>query len=144
MSFLDVVWARLGIDPVEAGVRLIDGHVFAPRRPALAGAVLVAHTHANWVLSDIKLGIDDPSGALDDTPVVLLQGARHRAEADRAHHVVRDGPGDRGRPPDVAVHPVAGHVRSATDTSASISWRERSASSARGTSSRRTARCSPT
>ena len=29
LSFLDVVWARLGIDPVEAGVRLVDGHEFA-------------------------------------------------------------------------------------------------------------------
>src|SRR5690606_12082580 len=37
------------------------------------GALLVAHTHANWVLSDIKLAIDDPDGHLDDTPVVLLR-----------------------------------------------------------------------
>ena len=29
MSFLDVAWARLGIDPIEAGVRLVDGHEFA-------------------------------------------------------------------------------------------------------------------
>ena len=29
MSFLDLVWARLGIDPVESAVRLIDGHEFA-------------------------------------------------------------------------------------------------------------------
>ena len=29
MSFLDVVWARLKVDPVESSVRLIDGHVFA-------------------------------------------------------------------------------------------------------------------
>ena len=35
MSFLDVAWARLGIDPVEAGVRLVDGHEFAT---AAAGA----------------------------------------------------------------------------------------------------------
>ena len=32
MSFLDVAWARLGIDPVEAGVALVDGHEFATRR----------------------------------------------------------------------------------------------------------------
>ena len=35
LSFLDVAWARLGIDPVEEGVRLVDGHEFAP---AAAGA----------------------------------------------------------------------------------------------------------
>ncbi|HSH11891.1 MAG TPA: nucleoside triphosphate pyrophosphohydrolase [Ilumatobacter sp.] len=72
MSFLDLVWARLGIDPVETGVRLIDGHRFASAASGHSGALLVAHTHANWVLSDIKLSIDDPSGNLDDTPVVLL------------------------------------------------------------------------
>lgn len=73
MSFLDVAWARLGIDPVESGVRLVDGHEFATAAAGVSGAVLVAHTHANWVLSDIKLSIDDPTGDLDATPVVLLQ-----------------------------------------------------------------------
>jgi tetrapyrrole methylase family protein/MazG family protein len=72
MSFLDVAWARLGIDPVERAVRLIDGHEFTAGAAGATGALLVAHTHANWVLSDIKLAIDDPSGALDATPVVLL------------------------------------------------------------------------
>ncbi|MEY2959799.1 MAG: hypothetical protein RLZZ01_2367 [Actinomycetota bacterium] len=71
MSFLDVAWARLGIDPVEAGVRLVDGHRFASAVAGHAGALLVAHTHANWVLSDIKLAIDHPD--IDDTPVVLLR-----------------------------------------------------------------------
>ena len=74
MSFLDLVWARLGVDPVESGVRVIDGHVFAEAAAGISGAVLVAHTHANWVLSDIKLSIDDPTGAVDATPVVLLKG----------------------------------------------------------------------
>ena len=73
MSFLDVAWSRLGIDPVESGVRLVDGHEFATAAAGATGALLVAHTHANWVLSDIKLSLDDPTGALDDTPVVLLQ-----------------------------------------------------------------------
>src|SRR4029079_10468819 len=72
MSFLDVAWARLGIDPVENAVRLIDGHEFATAAAGATGALLVAHTHANWVLSDIKLSVDDPTGALDATPVVLL------------------------------------------------------------------------
>jgi tetrapyrrole methylase family protein/MazG family protein len=74
MSFLDLVWARLGIDPVEHAVRLIDGHEFATAAAGATGALLVAHTHANWVLSDIKLSVDDPGGELDATPVVLLQG----------------------------------------------------------------------
>jgi tetrapyrrole methylase family protein/MazG family protein len=81
MSFLDVAWARLGIDPIEAGVRLVDGHEFATAAAGATGALLVAHTHANWVLSDIKLAIDDGgSGELDATPVVLLQGLGTDAE----------------------------------------------------------------
>jgi tetrapyrrole methylase family protein/MazG family protein len=73
MSFLDLVWATLGVDPIESRVRLIDGHEFATAAAGVTGAVLVAHTHANWVLSQIKLSIDDPTGELDATPVVLLQ-----------------------------------------------------------------------
>jgi tetrapyrrole methylase family protein / MazG family protein len=68
MSFLDLAWARLGIDPVEAGVRLVDGHDFAVGAAGERGPLLVAHTHANWVLSDIKLAAD-----LGDEPVTLLQ-----------------------------------------------------------------------
>ena len=70
MSFLDVAFARLGIDPVEAGVRLIDGHDFATAAAGDHGPLFVAHTHANWVLSDIKLAVD---GATGDEPVVILQ-----------------------------------------------------------------------
>jgi tetrapyrrole methylase family protein/MazG family protein len=73
MSFLDLVWARLGIDPIEAGVRLVDGHRFATAAAGQTGPLLVAHTHANWVLSDIKLAIDDSGGGLDDQQVVLLR-----------------------------------------------------------------------
>ncbi len=70
MSFLDVAWTALGIDPVEAGVRLIDGHEFATAAAGLTGPLLVAHTHANWVLSDIKLAVEDATG---DEEVVILQ-----------------------------------------------------------------------
>ncbi len=69
MSFLDVAWARLGIDPVEAGVRLVDGHEFTTAAADQTGPLLVAHTHANWVLSDIKLAVDDATG---DEAVVIL------------------------------------------------------------------------
>lgn len=70
MSFLDVAWARLGIDPVEAGVRLVDGHDFAVAAADETGPLLVAHTHADWVLSEIKLAVDGASG---DEPVTVLQ-----------------------------------------------------------------------
>jgi tetrapyrrole methylase family protein/MazG family protein len=73
MSFLDVAWARLGIDPVEAGVRLVDGHEFATSAAGERGPLLVAHVHADWVLSEIKLTVDDLDGAGDDDEVVILQ-----------------------------------------------------------------------
>ncbi|MCU1366985.1 MAG: putative MazG family protein [Ilumatobacteraceae bacterium] len=74
MSFLDVAYAALGIDPVEAGVRLIDGHEFATAAAGLRGPLLVAHCHANWVLSDIKLAVDDAGDVSnDDLEVVILQ-----------------------------------------------------------------------
>ncbi len=70
LSFLDVAYAALGIDPIEAGVRLIDGHEFATAAAGDSGPMLVAHAHANWVLSDIKLAVE---GATGDEPVVILQ-----------------------------------------------------------------------
>jgi tetrapyrrole methylase family protein/MazG family protein len=73
MSFLDVAWATLGIDPVEAGVRLVDGHDFATAAAGERGPMLVAHVHANWVLSDIKLAVDDLDGVDADADVVILQ-----------------------------------------------------------------------
>ena len=70
MSFLDVIYARLGIDPVEDGVTLVDGHQFATAAAGLSGPLLVAHTHANWVLSNVKLAVESATG---DEPVVILQ-----------------------------------------------------------------------
>ena len=68
LSFLDLAYGRLGIDPVEAGVRLVDGHEFAEAAAGERGPLLVAHAHAPWVLSDIKLAAD---GSGDEEVVVL-------------------------------------------------------------------------
>ncbi|MEZ5410516.1 MAG: MazG nucleotide pyrophosphohydrolase domain-containing protein [Acidimicrobiales bacterium] len=70
LSFLDEAWARLGVDPVDDGVRLIDGHRFAVEAAGERGPLLVAHVHAPWVLSDIKLALD----AGDEQRAVVLQG----------------------------------------------------------------------
>ena len=69
MSFLDLAWNALGIDPVNEGVRVIDGHRFAQQAANERGPLLVTQTHAGWVLSDIKLAHDEASG---DEPVVIL------------------------------------------------------------------------
>lgn len=70
LSFLDEAWARLGVDPVDDGVRLVDGHRFAVQAAGERGPLLVAHVHAPWVLSEIKLALD----AGDEQRVVVLQG----------------------------------------------------------------------
>lgn len=73
MSFLDMVWPRLGIDPVEGGVRLVDAHDFATAAAGDSGSLLVAHCHANWVLSEVKLAAEDSEDSSnDDVEVVLL------------------------------------------------------------------------
>ena len=69
LSFLDLAWEALGIDPVNAGVRLIDGHQFALEASGERGPLLVAQVHADWVLSDVKLSHESAHG---NEPVVLL------------------------------------------------------------------------
>jgi tetrapyrrole methylase family protein/MazG family protein len=69
MSFVDLAWVRLGVDPYEEGVRLIDGHRFEVAAAGERGPLLVAHCHNRRVLSDIKLAVDDAP----TRPVVLLQ-----------------------------------------------------------------------
>ena len=68
MSFLDLAWARLGIDPIGTGVRLVDGLSFAESAAGRTGPLLVAQCHARWVLSRMKLAVENEPG-----PVVVLQ-----------------------------------------------------------------------
>ena len=69
LSFLDLAWVRLGVDPLEVGVRLVDGHRFATEAAGERGPLLVAHCHNRRVLSDIKLAVDDPPAE----PVLVVQ-----------------------------------------------------------------------
>jgi len=75
MSFLDLAYARLGIDPVESAVTLIDGHNFAAAAAGHSGPLLVAHTHANWVLNDIKLAVENATGDEEVTILARLGSA---------------------------------------------------------------------
>ena len=59
LSFLDLAWDRLGIDPVEAGVRLVDGHRFAVEAAGRSGPFLVAQCDHSFTLSAIKLAVED-------------------------------------------------------------------------------------
>jgi tetrapyrrole methylase family protein/MazG family protein len=66
LSFADLAWVRLRVDPLEHGVRLVDGHRFAVQAAGERGPLLVAHCHNRRVLSDIKLAyeIDEPDRAV--------------------------------------------------------------------------------
>ncbi|MCU0311326.1 MAG: MazG family protein [Acidimicrobiales bacterium] len=74
LSFLDLAWARLGLDPVAAGVRVVDGHRFAVEAAGERGPLLVAQCDSPTVLSEVKLALDaglDPSLGPDAEVVVL-------------------------------------------------------------------------
>jgi tetrapyrrole methylase family protein/MazG family protein len=69
LSFLDVAWTRLGIDPVAEGVRLVDGHQFSVQAAGERGPLLVAQCDSRMVLSAIKLAAEGGGAGLQ--PVLL-------------------------------------------------------------------------
>ena len=71
MSFLDLAWARLGVDPLAAGVRLVDGTRFAVEAAGERGPLLVAQCWSQTVLSEVKLAIGDVE-ASEDVAVTVL------------------------------------------------------------------------
>jgi tetrapyrrole methylase family protein/MazG family protein len=68
-SFLDLVWHRLGIDPLNSSVRLVDGPSFAVQAAGERGPLLVGQCWSRQILSEIKLAVDHPPG----TGVTVLQ-----------------------------------------------------------------------
>ncbi len=58
-SFLDLAWDRLAVDPLRAGVRLVDGQRFAAEAAGERGPLLVAQCDSPNVLSEVKLAVDD-------------------------------------------------------------------------------------
>lgn len=59
LSFIDLVWSRLVVDPITAGVRVVDGHRFDVEAAGERGPLLVAQCDSRDVLSEIKLAVDD-------------------------------------------------------------------------------------
>jgi tetrapyrrole methylase family protein / MazG family protein len=58
VSFLDLAFARLGVDPATAGVQLVDGESFAVDAAGQRGPLLVSQCWSTAVLSDIKLSVE--------------------------------------------------------------------------------------
>jgi tetrapyrrole methylase family protein/MazG family protein len=59
LSFLDLAWLELRVDPLQAGVRLVDGHRFRVEAAGETSPMLVAQCDSPLVLSEIKLTVDD-------------------------------------------------------------------------------------
>jgi tetrapyrrole methylase family protein / MazG family protein len=71
LSFVDVAWTRLGVDPVERGVRLVDGHRFEVEAAGERGPLLVAQCDDRQVLSEVKLVLGEVGD--DGLTVTVLQ-----------------------------------------------------------------------
>jgi tetrapyrrole methylase family protein/MazG family protein len=64
LSFLDLAWARLGVDPVAQGVRVVDGRRFSVEAAGERGPLLVAQCDSRLVLSDVKLACEGETAVL--------------------------------------------------------------------------------
>jgi tetrapyrrole methylase family protein / MazG family protein len=115
LSFLDLAWARLGVDPVAVGVRLVDGTRFETEAAGERGPLLVAQCWSADVLSAIKLSVDVdrfPAGQPAPTATVL----HHLGLADERVETVDWDDLDRAVAPDhltsVWIPSLAGPVAS--------------------------------
>jgi tetrapyrrole methylase family protein/MazG family protein len=73
LSFADLAWVRLGIDPLERSVRLVDGHRFEIEAAGERGPLLVGQCDDRHVLSDVKLVLGEAAGSAggDDVAVTV-------------------------------------------------------------------------
>ena len=69
LSFADLAWARLGVDPMDGEARVVDGR--AIEEAELAGPLLIAQCDNDFVVSDVKLALLEHLDAA--TPVTVLQ-----------------------------------------------------------------------
>ena len=71
LSFADAAWARLGVDPMADGARVVDGRGLDAATVASGAPLLIAQCDHALVLSDVKVTLLE---RLDpETPVTVLQ-----------------------------------------------------------------------
>ena len=70
VSFCDLAWARLGVDPLRATVRLVDGGSFVSEAAGDGGPLLVGQCWSREILSGIKLAAQ--WDAVDDEPQAVI------------------------------------------------------------------------
>jgi len=61
LSFADLAWVRLGIDPMETGASLVDATTFAQSAAGRRGPFLVVQCWNRDALSAIKLAVEEPA-----------------------------------------------------------------------------------
>ncbi|HEX4126396.1 MAG TPA: MazG nucleotide pyrophosphohydrolase domain-containing protein [Acidimicrobiales bacterium] len=71
LSFLDLAWACLGVDPLAAGVRLVDAGAARSVLAEQNGPFLVAQCWSRHLLSEVKLAVPDEDGREMPRPVLL-------------------------------------------------------------------------
>ena len=69
LSFVDLAWSCLKIDPMEIGVRIVDAHRFATEAAGDRGPLLVTQIDSREILADIVAAVDSPP----TQPVTVLQ-----------------------------------------------------------------------
>ncbi len=71
LSFLDLAWVALGVDPLAEGVRLADADAFGPALAEQGGPFLVAQCWSRHLLSEVKLALPDDEDLEPPRPVLL-------------------------------------------------------------------------
>ena len=70
LSFTDLAWARLGIDPMAEAATIVDAHRFTIDAAGRIGPLLVTQVHSAEVLEDLVLAVE----TAPREPIVVLQG----------------------------------------------------------------------
>ncbi len=83
LSFLDLAYERLRIDPVKEHLSLVEADYFRSNYSAVTSPVLIGQCWNKEMLSDIKLSLlerDDPDGTLARSQAVILHHLGHGDE----------------------------------------------------------------
>lgn len=70
LSFTDLCWSALGIDPMAEAVTIVDAHRLVNDAAGRLGPLLVTQVHSAEVLEDVILALDD----VEPGTVTILQG----------------------------------------------------------------------
>lgn len=92
LSFADLAWVRLGVDPLAEGARICDGQRFGTEAAGERGPLLVAQCDTGEVLGAVALALPSP-----ETPVWVLHHLglpTERVERVTAADLPRWGPVD--------------------------------------------------